>query len=333
MIIINNAVLHILDFNSNAMVFSDLPLEIHNEAVETFIIKHLEKSINNTGAFESQFSAHSEMQKTFTNYAAGDIDFISFSTAFAKQIQAALSESDKTGLIDVLAVDFSLDNEKYFGALLCENKVGFTHQVIQTNEGLRNEIINHYAILPNISQKIDTFALVNLSTLAIQYADKKYLINGEDTYLLRDAVLKIDTGVSQKETFKLVNEVTKKVSDEYGGNSAQAVSKVKKIIRDNSETSEYINPLDIGAEIFEESELMQEKYKQEMIAAKAPESVKVKNNFVERIAKKHKIKTDTGVEISIPIDYFEDRDFIEFINNANGTLSIEIKNIGKIVNS
>lgn len=47
---------------------------------------------------------------------------------------------------------------------------------------------------------------------------------------------------------------------------------------------------------------------------------------------KDKIKTDTGIEITIPSDFFDNSEYIEFINNPNGTISISIKNVGKIIN-
>ena len=54
--------------------------------------------------------------------------------------------------------------------------------------------------------------------------------------------------------------------------------------------------------------------------------------YAQKAGRSHKIKTDTGIEITFPSEYIENTDFIQFINNPDGTLSIELKNIGKIVN-
>jgi len=51
-----------------------------------------------------------------------------------------------------------------------------------------------------------------------------------------------------------------------------------------------------------------------------------------RTTRNHKIKTDTGIEITFPVDYTHDQRYIDFINNPDGTISIEIKNVGKIIN-
>ena len=47
---------------------------------------------------------------------------------------------------------------------------------------------------------------------------------------------------------------------------------------------------------------------------------------------KHKLKTDTGIELTIPSEYFDNTEYMEFHNNEDGTLSIMLKHIGNIVN-
>ena len=42
--IINRAILHILDFNSNVCVFSEEDLDIRNYDIEVFLSKHVERS-------------------------------------------------------------------------------------------------------------------------------------------------------------------------------------------------------------------------------------------------------------------------------------------------
>ena len=63
-----------------------------------------------------------------------------------------------------------------------------------------------------------------------------------------------------------------------------------------------------------------------------PAEVKLDRDFAIKKGRNHKIKTDTGIELLFPVDYFENKDFIEFINKPDGTISIELKNIGKIMN-
>ena len=47
---------------------------------------------------------------------------------------------------------------------------------------------------------------------------------------------------------------------------------------------------------------------------------------------KHKLKTDTGIELTIPTDYFDNTQYLEFNNCEDGTISITIKHVASIVN-
>ena len=40
--------------------------------------------------------------------------------------------------------------------------------------------------------------------------------------------------------------------------------------------------------------------------------------------------TDTGIELKIPMEEYNNKDRIEFITNADGTISVLIKNVGSI---
>lgn len=68
-----------------------------------------------------------------------------------------------------------------------------------------------------------------------------------------------------------------------------------------------------------------------MFELNIPKEVTINRSLAIRAAKTQKIKTDTGIEISFPAEYFENQDYFKIINNPDGTLSIEIKNIGKII--
>ena len=63
-----------------------------------------------------------------------------------------------------------------------------------------------------------------------------------------------------------------------------------------------------------------------------PERVVVEKNVAKRVAKSHKIRTDTGIDITFPAEYGENPDFIEFVSGPNGLINIELKNIGHIEN-
>ena len=78
---------------------------------------------------------------------------------------------------------------------------------------------------------------------------------------------------------------------------------------------------------------MKERFEAEMREEQLPERVPVERANVERAAvRNHKIRTDTGIEITFPAEMLRNTEYVEFVNEPNGLISIELKNIGSIEN-
>ena len=331
-IAVNKAILHILDFNSNVTVFSEQELELGSSSVATFLMKHVEKSYCDPNLKPGKFSSTSKFKAQLTAYGDGEVSFIDFSAHIANLMHEAIAKSDKLISADLLVCDLTVNGEQVIAMLKCNNRIGYTHQVTQEEAGIRNTIINHYAILPNPSQKLDEYAFVGVHSSDIRFTDKKCCIDGQDVFILSDIILECSSRVSPKDTIGLVNAITRNVAERHGENTAIAVSKAKTFIIENTEVSEYLDPIELGKEVFAASPLMQQEYTQEVAQAGITEAIKIDKGLAVRSGRTHKIKTDIGIEISIPIDYFQNKDYVEFFNNPDGTLSIELKNIGKLQN-
>lgn len=324
--------MHILDFNSGVTVFSEQELEIRSDSVIAFLSKHLERSYNDQNSKTGVFNPDSKFKRLVADYIEDRVDFIRFSVVIAETMHSVISQADVLDSSDLLICDFTMEDNRYIALLKCNNRVGFTHQVINEAGKIRNEIINHHAILPNLSQKIDEYAFIQVDSLAIKFIDKKRFINGQDTYVFPEKILECSSGVSPNSTLKLVNSITRKIAENHGQSSVAAISKAKSYLVENTETSEYLDPVELGNFVFPASPIMQGEYLAEVQQAGITEVVKIDRDFCIKKGKNHKIKTDTGIEISFPVDYFENKNYMEFINNPDGTLSIELRNIGKIVN-
>ena len=79
-------------------------------------------------------------------------------------------------------------------------------------------------------------------------------------------------------------------------------------------------------------EVMRERFEQAAQAVDLPERVPLEREAVRRVARSHKIRTDTGIEVTFPAEYSRNPEFITFTSEADGTISIQIKNIGSIEN-
>lgn len=331
---VNHAILHILDFESAVNVMSQRELDLDTRAVRSFVTSHLRRARtsgdNKRGAFAEDSAFAGELKSFFF----GERDFIDLSQQIAEFVSGELAKAEKIESTDVFVADFEDDDDvRWFAVMLMNSRMAFMHEVAREGGEVRNDIARHYAILPSPSQKVASFALVRASTMDVYFQDKKRKIAGEDTFLIPDGLLQCETGVSGKEAIDAVTRVVEQVAEEHGANTAVALAKAKAAVAEAVEEDEELPPWDIVDEAFEDEPVMRDAIKASLQEERLPERVPVERAQVERAAvRNHKIRTDTGIEISFPAEMVDNPDYIEFANEPNGLISISLRNIGSFEN-
>lgn len=331
---VNHAILHILDFESAVNVMSQRELDLDTRAVRSFVTSHLRRARtsgdNKRGAFAEDSAFAGELKSFFF----GERDFIDLSQQIAEFVSGELAKAEKVESTDVFVADFEDDDDvRWFAVMLMNSRMAFMHEVAREGGEVRNDIARHYAILPSPSQKVASFALVRASTMDVYFQDKKRKIAGEDTFLIPEGLLQCETGVSGKEAIDAVTRVVEQVAEEHGANTAVALAKAKAAVAEAVEEDEELPPWDIVDEAFEDEPVMRDAIKASLQEEHLPERVPVERAQVERAAvRNHKIRTDTGIEISFPAEMVDNPDYIEFVNEPNGLISISLRNIGSFEN-
>ncbi len=352
MIRINHAILHVFDFTSCVNVFSQEELDLDSRQIKSYVAKQARKCLTHLDNKRGEFSPDSSFALELRAYFCGERGFIDLSVQIADFIAGELGRMGKSESIDLLVVDFeeeikleagSTEDEviaasfdgrvnRYFGLLLLESKQAYIHSVGYSEDGApSNAIERHHAIMPNPSQKIPSFAIIDSRTLEVAFQDKLRSIAGQDTYLIPDGLLQCSMEASSKEVIDEITNIVEEVAVEYGANSAVALSRAKAYVSEVAEEGRGVSPQELAEEVFED-EPLQERFVQTAAEEKIPECVRVDKKAAERITRNHKIRTDTGIEITFPSEYAHNPDFIEFASMPNGLISIELKNIGQIEN-
>lgn len=331
MIILEKAILHILDFHSGVTVYSDAELPV-KDSVETWLLKHVERAWGSQDAKPGTFCEDSAFLKELQDYESGALDFVALSKAIAKTLDDALTHAEEMPASDVIVAQVSIDEVPYLVILRSNSHIGFTHQVNQTEDGIQNEIINHYSIMPNLSQKIDEFAFINRKTRAVKTAAKKYKIDGEPVTVLPEVLLECSLTPSPKEAMKNLSKAAAQVAETYGQDKVATEAAVKSYVAETMQKGAELDLQEAGKEIFQDNPAMQQELDTAIRDAGITEPVQMDPEATLKKVSRHKLKTDTGIELTIPTDYFDNTEFVEFNNNEDGTLSITLKHISNIVN-
>jgi len=330
-VLINKAILHILDFNSGLTIYSDAELAL-DDSSEEFLIKHIEKSWGSQDAKPGTFYEDSRFQQQLSSYLKEEQSFIEFSRDVAKTLEDAFCHAEEMASMDIIVADVQIEDVRQIVIFKSDSHRGFIHQVNQTENGVQNEIINHYSIMPNTSQRMDEYAFINANTKAISLSAKRYTLDGNKIFVLPEILLECSLKPSQKEAIKDLEKTVAKVAEAYGQDGVAATAAVKNRMTETLQQKDELDMAEVGKEVFKENPSMQADFDAAIQEAGFTEPVKMDQEATLKKLCKHKLKTDTGIELTIPTDYFDNTEYVEFNNNEDGTLSITLKHISNITN-
>lgn len=331
---LKKAILHILDMNSGVNVYSDELLDVENAEINTFITKHIEKIYESASLRPAGFKETSGFRGKIEQYKNGETTFVELSQNAAERLYDAVRSSDDPKSCDMIAAEFVIDETNIIGILKCDNKTGVTHTVVQEEGKVKNNIINHYAILPSVSQKIAECAFIETETGALKYTGKTYKIDGESTDIIADLLLECEYEISPRESANTVTRIAKKVALENGADTIETQARIKEYVTESIEENkyEYVDTDAVAEKVFKGLPGMHDEFVRKIEKAGVPKQVEVSKYLTKKMTSNVKLATDTGVELSFPPEYYKNPDYVEIITNEDGTISIKINNITELIN-
>ncbi len=138
--------------------------------------------------------------------------------------------------------------------------------------------------------------------------------------------------MSQKSRLDIVTKAVEQVNSKYYGSEApERKMEIKNVICKELEEKGSIQVEEIKEKVFSDSPEMQEDFEKKLEKYHMEkEVVQPKSERTIKKFQKQHLTTDTGIEITIPMEEYRNPDRVEFITNADGTISVLIKNIGHL---
>lgn len=349
MLKVSQAILHVFDFETGSKYYSEAPLDLENRPTKSYVQRRLRKITASPESNHGEFAEDSGFAGELEHYLMGGADFQGFSVQIAEWFWEELRRSEELEQVDLLVADFvdtdatavganSTDAEvdaafdgpegkRFFAVVLLPRKQSFVHEIGGTNEILRMD-----TALPNPTAKIDTYVLVDCDSFAIDFHDKERSIGGQSIQILPDKFLQCSAAASTQEVFSEVSVIVQDVAEEYGLTPAVEVGRAKAAVAQQADRDEVVTPAEIGRVVFEDRPDVQQVFEERVREAKLPEEAPVRRGVANRLAKNHKIKTDTGIEITFPSDLADKPGYLDFATGVDGTISITIGNVAHIEN-
>ncbi len=361
MLKVQDAILHVFDFDSGNSYLSEVELDLTERATRSFVQRHLRKVSTSAESRSGQFCEGSTFAEKIRDYFAGREEFVALSQDIGQYFWEELRKSDDPGQCDVLVVDFedtdattgraaaagtalgdalaAAANDAYdappvrrFAVILLPRRQAFVHDLRSVDGRSATDVVRTDAALPNPTQKVESYLLVDADTLAISFCDRPRSIAGRESYLIPDGLLQCTTQASSREIISSVTKIVEDVAEEFGLTPALAVSQAKAHVAERAQMGEVVMPQEVGELVFEDAPQMRETYERKVREERLPEEVPVRRGAANRMTKQHRIRTDTGIEISFPSAYAHKPELISFEREQDGTMRITLKGIANIEN-
>lgn len=327
--ILKAAIIHILDSSVGIPVLSDRSMEIGPDFSD-FLKAHIEKITESDDIKHCKFSDTSDMKEILEQCTPET--FVETSKKLAEKLYDIMNSNIEIPAADIAVVVFGCEGDDYLAFLKMNYKTSYTHTTREAEGQNSNDIILQRALLPGQGQRLSEAFVVNLSDGSILLTEKKYEVNGEKRFYFSELFLECHAPLSQKSKLDIVTRAVEQVNKKYyGDEDATRKMEIKNIICSELEEQGEIKVPELREKVFPDSPEMLEELDERLDKYNmAYETVQPKSEQTIKKYQKQHLTTDTGIEISIPMEEYRNPDHVEFITNVDGTISVLIKNIGQL---
>lgn len=329
---LKKAIIHVLDSISDYPILSSVELDFEDEQIFQFISKHLEKILVSEELKPGILGENSTISPIFEAVFEDQSNFYEASRDIAFELFKIIKENPGIPAGDLLVCLFEMEGQEYMSLVKFNYKSSYVHEIQPAKNGdYITTLRRQDNILPNTKQRPEEGVIIHLAHKEVGILEKKYEINGTKDFYLSEMLLKSENKLSTKEKMTLLQNINENFVKTYHDQDVEEKAVLKKAAYEVVLEEGVLDVEKTIEKAFPEEGELKEIYKENLSRAGLMSTqIPLKEQTFSRVLSKQKIKTDTGVEITIPIEYYKDKDKLEFIPNEDGTISILIKNVGKI---
>lgn len=327
-IIIKRAILHVLDVNAGRPELSDQDIEMGSNLHE-FIKKHIGRLLKSDSTKSCVF--HDTNSDIYRHTAGMNVNNFVHDTQFLAEKLYSLMTNGDIPSADLLCVLFCESGMNYLAILKMDYKQLYSHH-IDTVEGQKSEvqIVLHKDLLPSPTTRLSEAALITLGKKTAAVIEKKREINGEKKFYFSEQFLECYAFSSTKDRLNTVAKSIEFLNQKYYGpdgaiRSLEVKTQINSMLEEYGEidVEKLANAIFDGEESYIKEDFLEKMEKRNLTKRPIKPS---EDKTYNRFSTQH-VKTDSGINIMIPMDTYNDSNLVQFITNEDGTISILLKNV------
>jgi len=321
--LIAHAIINTLDLFSKNVNKSNQELDFSKDLTDLYVNKIVKKVLASSKKRKGKFNDTSKLYnlvKTFNK----DTNFIKFSHEISDLFFEELSKSDSYVRTDILILEYRENNDDVLSIILLENEESITVSNNEDNIQLSKNLNN----LPTNVNSINTFILIDLNTFEFYSSEKFKMVEGTKHKIVEENLVDASFEPSTSDIYKVIKKEAMAINDSDSIKEVETLAKLKQHINNHSD-SPNLDVIELAEDLFKDKTKQQE-FLNNVKLKGVNENASLEYSLVTNKTLNSKIKTDTGIELTIPNDYFSDTNNVEIKDNSDGTFSIIIKNITKL---
>jgi len=328
---LQQVIIHIMDSTMGMPVLSDQILD-HGSDFGDFVRAHIYRILESDDMKKCSFDDNSQVEAILEEYNPDQ--FVACSQKLGELLYGVMNKNIDIPPADLLVVEYQVEQQPFLALLKMNYKTYYTHMTDSDPWGNNNSVIKQKAILPGENQKLAEAALIDLTDKSLRLIEKKYDVNGVKINYFSQLFLQCHGSLSPKTKLAIVTKAVDDVQKKFYHESEQfeVQMETKSIINQTlEEEGSFAVPV-LMDKIFKEQEEMKEEVMKKLDKYHLAETeVAPQNPNTTKKFGKQNLITDTGIEIRIPMEQYQNKDKVDFITNPDGTISVLIKNIGNII--
>lgn len=329
---IKKIIVHILDTSMSIPVMSmdEMPTSVN---MNDFFATHISKIMNDDSLKSCEFDADYNLFLNYLKeYQTETTDFVGFSKQVAGQLFGIMSHHVNIPSGDLAIVRYRYQSNDYLALLKLNYQNTYIHYTDYESDVNINTIIEHRTTLPNAGQRITEAAIIHLDTFHVQLLDKVYELDGEKVPYLSKHFFKCHTKLSSKEQMQAVKTATNRIAKKFYDTDIEKKAEVSEKLYNHLDDTGAIDLDAFAKDAFPAMEEVKEVFFETLEKKGVVEpNIQMTEKTIARTFDKQKIKTDNGIEIKIPMDFYNNPEKMEFVTEPNGKISIIIKDISRIL--
>ena len=331
---IMEAVLHILDNNSDEPVLNEYSLEL-NEDTYNFLLKHLERCFKDEELKYAKFnSGRSIVKEVSQEYLNGENTLIEVSKELANQLFNQMKANGNIPSCDLLIISIVTEYGPMLVILKMDYVKNFTHKIDFIENKIGINIIPQSAGLPSSSQRIQKGAFIkpikedqdfNLMVIDKQSKAKEKEEYGSNYFI--NNYLGCTLITNERDMTKTFLNAAENFTRNHVAEDAVKAETIRTAVKKSLREDEVIDVEKISDNLFGEDPVNKARFKEFVTAQGIEDEVKIDKEWVEKKLKRVRLKIDRDIDLYLNEEAYHDTDRFEIQRNGDGSINIVLKHI------